>query len=89
MSPREPSLEARLRQWSERTRGAGPRGGFGDRVMSAIAEAEPWRVVCAVARGWVLPLLVLTVLTSLWAVGAREVVDAAYASTADPLELYW
>jgi hypothetical protein len=85
----EPHVEARLHQLSARSRAAAPRHGFGDRVMMAIAEAEPWRVVCSVARGWVLPLVVLTLLTSLWGAGAREVVGAAYASTADPLELDW
>jgi hypothetical protein len=85
----EPYVEVRLRWLGAQSRVAAPRHGFGDRVMLAIAEAEPWRVVCSVARGWVLPLVMLTLLTSLWGAGAREVVGAAYASTADPLELDW
>lgn len=69
------------------TQGCGPSSGFGDRVMRAIAEGEPWRAVRAVSRGWLLPLLVLAVLTSSWSVGSLDVVSAAYAAAADPLEL--
>jgi hypothetical protein len=69
------------------TQHSGPREGFGDRVMQAILEGEPWRLVRSVARAWLLPLLALAVLTSSWSVGSLDVVSAAVAAAADPLEL--
>jgi hypothetical protein len=35
------------------------------------------------------PLLLLVLLIFVWTASAREVVGAAYASSADPLELSW
>jgi hypothetical protein len=85
----EASIDAQLERLRLCSLTVGPRQGFGDRVMLAIANAEPWRALCGVARGWLLPLCLLALLASLWGTQAREVVGAAYASCADPLELSW
>jgi hypothetical protein len=86
---READVDVRLRRLGTGTVSVVPRCGFGDRVMRAIAEVEPWLLLGRVARGMLAPLLLLVLLIFVWTASAREVVGAAYASSADPLELSW
>jgi hypothetical protein len=57
--------------------------------MRAVSTADPVAVLRAVAASFVLPLSLAALVAALWGVGAPQVVAAAYASAADPLELPW